>query len=62
MKKIRLGILGVGNMGTSHSRNVLEGKCPEFELTAIADWNADRVAWYKENVSAEVATFRPARK
>ena len=57
MKKIRLGILGVGNMGTSHSRNVLEGKCPEFELTAIADWNADRVAWYKENVSAEVATF-----
>lgn len=57
MKKIRLGILGVGNMGTSHSRNVLEGKCPEFELTAIADWNTDRVAWYKENVSAEVATF-----
>ena len=57
MKKIRLGILGVGNMGSSHSRNVLAGKCPEFELVAIADWNAERVAWYKKEISDKVACF-----
>ena len=57
MKKIRLGILGVGNMGSSHSRNVLAGKCPEFELVAIADWNAERVVWYKKEISDKVACF-----
>ena len=34
MSSIRLGIIGVGNMGTGHARNILEGKCPEVEITA----------------------------
>ena len=37
MEKIRLGILGAGNMGLSHGKKVFEGKCPDFELVAIAD-------------------------
>ena len=35
--KIKLGIIGVGNIGSSHIRNILAGKCPEIEVTAIAD-------------------------
>lgn len=34
---IRLGIIGCGNMGTSHMKNMLAGCMPEFELTAVAD-------------------------
>ena len=34
---IRLGIIGCGNMGTSHMQNMLAGCMPEFELTAVAD-------------------------
>lgn len=37
MRKIKLGVIGVGNMGRSHCRNIKEGKCPEIELAAIAD-------------------------
>ncbi len=37
MKKVRLGIIGVGNMGSSHMKNILMGKCPEIEVTAVAD-------------------------
>ena len=37
MKKVRLGIIGVGNMGTSHLNNIMAGKCPEIEVTAVAD-------------------------
>ena len=37
MEKVRLGIIGVGNMGSGHLRNVAEGKCPKVEVTAVAD-------------------------
>jgi predicted dehydrogenase len=37
MKEVRLGVVGIGNMGSVHSRCVLEGKIPGLKLTAIAD-------------------------
>lgn len=37
MEKIRLGIIGVGNMGSGHLQNVIDGKCPKVEVTAVAD-------------------------
>ncbi|MBR2444285.1 MAG: Gfo/Idh/MocA family oxidoreductase [Clostridia bacterium] len=37
MKKVRFGILGVGNIGGMHSKNILDGKCPEVELSAVCD-------------------------
>ena len=46
--KIRLGIIGVGNMGSGHARNVLNGSCPDFELTAVADINHERLEWCKK--------------
>ena len=45
MKKVKLGIIGCGNIGSQHYSNVLNGKCPEVEVTAIADLNPDRLAW-----------------
>jgi len=57
MKRIKLGIIGVGNMGSGHARNVLEGKCPELELTAVADINPDRLEWARENLSDRLTCF-----
>lgn len=59
-KKIRLGIIGVGNMGSGHARNVLGGKCPDFELTAIADINPARLRWAKEELSENLECFSDA--
>lgn len=36
-KKIRLGIIGIGNMGSGHACRVKDGECPDFVLTAVAD-------------------------
>ena len=47
-KKIRLGIIGIGNMGSSHAKNLKEGKCPDIELVAIADIDQERIAWAKQ--------------
>ena len=58
--KIRLGIIGVGNMGSGHAGNVLEGKCPDFELTAVADVNPDRLEWTKANLPGDYMRFDDA--
>ena len=36
-RKIKLGIIGIGNMGSSHAKNILNGKCPDFERAAVAE-------------------------
>lgn len=47
MKKIKLGIIGIGNMGSTHIKNIYEGKCPEIEVTAVADIDPKRLEWAK---------------
>jgi predicted dehydrogenase len=37
MKKVRIGIIGVGGMGSSHAHSILSGEVPELELTALCD-------------------------
>lgn len=44
MDKIRLGIIGMGNMGSGHFANVSAGKCPSVEVTAVCDINAEKIA------------------
>lgn len=48
MKTIRLGILGIGNMGCTHATFLQKGKCPDFTLAAICDSNPERLSWAKE--------------
>ena len=56
-KKIRLGIIGIGNMGSEHCRTILAGKCPETELAAVADLRADRRAWADETLPENIRVF-----
>lgn len=42
--KLKLGIIGVGNMGGAHIENYLEGKMPEIEITCVADIDKKRLA------------------
>lgn len=57
MKKVRLGIIGIGNMGSGHAGNILAGKTPEIELVAIADLREQRREWAKENLPDSVKIF-----
>ena len=44
MKKIRLGVIGVGSHGTGHVRNIRNGMTPEIEVAAICDVDPDAIA------------------
>ena len=48
MEKVRLGVIGFGNMGSTHSKNVASGKVPKMELAAICDIAPARIEAAKE--------------
>lgn len=58
MDTVKLGIIGIGNMGTTHLKNILEGKVPELTITAVADQNESRRAWGNEQLPDSVTIFR----
>src|SRR5260370_25495372 len=43
IETVRLGIIGIGSMGSIHAQNVMEGKIPRCELTAVCDRNPERM-------------------
>ncbi len=55
--RIRVGIIGMGNMGAGHARSIVEGKCPELSLTAVADVNPDRLTRCRALCGEEIAGF-----
>lgn len=42
MEKVKIGIIGYGNMGTTHVANIMGGKVPEMELAAVCDIDESR--------------------
>lgn len=42
MKKVKLGVIGIGNMGAVHCENLTEGKVYNMELAAICDTSEER--------------------
>ena len=61
MEQVRLGIIGVGNMGTGHALSLMAGDVPEMALTAVADVNPARLLWAEENLPG-VARFDDAQQ
>lgn len=54
MEKVKLGIIGVGNMGSAHYKNYTEGKMPEIEVTCVADVDSkkfEKIKAYGLNVA-----------
>ncbi len=61
-KKIRLGIIGIGNMGSGHACRVADGECPDFVLAAVADINPARKEWADKRLGEKVAFFDNAEQ
>ncbi|MBQ9745389.1 MAG: Gfo/Idh/MocA family oxidoreductase, partial [Clostridia bacterium] len=62
MKKIKLGIIGIGNIGTNHVRLIHEGKCPEVELAAVCDIKPERMGFVRERFGDGVEYFTDGKE
>ncbi len=57
MDRLRMGIIGIGNMGSTHAKNIAAGKIPEMKLTAVADLKESRRQWAADELPSEVKIF-----
>lgn len=60
MNKIRLGIVGLGNMGSGHLNNILNGKCPSVMVSAVCDIDSDKLEKVKGH--PDIAQFTDSTK
>lgn len=57
MDKVKIGIIGIGNMGSGHCNSIIEGKVPELALVAVADLKESRREWAKQSLPESVQIF-----
>ncbi len=59
MDKIKLGMIGFGNIGNQHTRDLLNGCCPKVDLVAVCDLKEERRKAAEEKIPG-VKTFEKA--
>ena len=57
MNKVRIGIVGIGNMGSAHAKSIFKGNIKDLELTAVCDIDESKLEWAKNNLG-ELSLFR----
>ncbi|REE85386.1 putative dehydrogenase [Paenibacillus taihuensis] len=57
MKQLRLGIIGIGNMGSGHASILTSGKIKGAVLAAVCDGFESKRAWARETYGEKVAVF-----
>lgn len=62
MDQVRVGIIGIGNMGSGHAKSITGGEIEGMKLTAIADINPDRLAWARASLPEGIALYDDAEK
>lgn len=57
MNKVKLGIIGIGNMGGAHCMSIARGEAKQIALVAVADISPARREWAKANLPDTVQIF-----
>ncbi len=57
MREIRLGIIGIGGMGSQHALSVSSGLVEGLKLVAVADSRKERLNWATDNLPEDVKQF-----
>ncbi|MBS4219785.1 Gfo/Idh/MocA family oxidoreductase [Bacillus sp. FJAT-49711] len=57
MNQMKIGIIGMGNMGSSHAKNIFDGHVKGAILAAICDERPDRLQWAEDMFGDQVQRF-----
>ena len=58
MELVKVGVIGIGNIGSSHVQMLDKGQIDGAMLTAICSSNKDRIEWVKNHTTGDVQIFR----
>lgn len=59
-RKVKVGIIGMGNMGCNYAKIILDGKVPELELTAVTRISQSKLEKAKVTLPDTVPVFHDA--
>ena len=57
MEWVRVGIVGLGNMGSAHAETIAHGKVNGMKLAAVCDIAEARQKWAKESLPSDLPVF-----
>lgn len=57
MDSVRIGVVGIGGMGSHHAGYLVKGEVPRAKLTAVCDVNPARLEWAAGNLPEDVRRF-----
>jgi predicted dehydrogenase len=60
VRMVKIGVIGIGNMGSSHAACISKGEVPGAKLIAVCDLNPERLKWAKDTLGKDVKTFDDA--
>lgn len=58
MDIVRIGVIGIGNMGSAHAVQIYEGRVNGAVLTAVCDVREERLQWARKRFNGSVSTFQ----
>ncbi|MDB4866419.1 MAG: gfo/Idh/MocA family oxidoreductase, partial [Cohnella sp.] len=60
MEQVRIGIIGLGNMGSTHAENISKGQVEGAILAAVCDSRPERLQWVSDVCGENVRRFDDA--
>ncbi len=54
---VKYGIVGIGAMGSTHAKNINDGKINDAKLVAVCDINEERIKWAEANLDSGVKKY-----
>jgi predicted dehydrogenase len=57
VENTRIGIIGIGNMGSSHALQLSKLAIPGGSLEAVCDIKPERLNWAKDNLGKDIKLF-----
>ncbi|MHB1485818.1 MAG: Gfo/Idh/MocA family protein [Saccharofermentanales bacterium] len=61
MDNVRIGIIGIGNMGSVHANNIFRGEIRQATLAAVCDIDENKLEWAKANLG-DVTRYKDYRE
>ena len=56
-EQVRIGIVGLGKMGSAHAKSITDGLVPGGVLACVCDTDEQKLKWAKENLGENILKF-----
>ncbi|MBE6917522.1 MAG: Gfo/Idh/MocA family oxidoreductase [Ruminococcaceae bacterium] len=56
-EKLKVAVVGIGNMGSAHAKHIQDGAIENCVLTAVCDIDSEKLAWARQTLGEDVKLY-----